>query len=225
MPGSRPGPTRTTDGPSPRRSRARFSERAPWALPLLSRCRGMAPIAWRQGMSVVRQPQQLSVALMIYAMFLFLMCALVFGKTAILFLPTRWPRRAQPRGCQGLWCVRDHATDVYRVGPFVRFPRRHGADRCVGRASPSSRIALTAGQLFVPVAIASAMQWLTMVIIAVALRSVPPSLWAAAAFVPLVSVVLMAIENLPTFWFPMRETRGTKPESYGSSAMSCSTLS
>src|SRR5262249_11808034 len=63
------------------------SERVPWALPLLSRCRGMAPIAWRQGMSVVRQPSQLSVALMIYAMFLFLMCMLVFGKTAILFLP------------------------------------------------------------------------------------------------------------------------------------------
>ena len=75
-------------------------------------------------------------------------------------------------------------------------------------------MALVAGQLFVPVLIASAMQWVLMGVIALALRSVPLGLWVAIAFVPPVSIVLMAIENLPCFWFPLRQTPGSKPEPF-----------
>jgi hypothetical protein len=82
------------------------------------------------------------------------------------------------------------------------------------KALPIEPIVLTAGQLFVPVVIAAVMQWLAMAVMAIALRSVPAGLWVAAAFVPPVSVVLMAIENLPTFWFPLRQSPGTKPEPF-----------
>jgi hypothetical protein len=64
------------------------------------------------------------------------------------------------------------------------------------------------------VLIATAMQWGMMVDIAVAWRSAPPGLWVAAAFAPPVSVVLMAIENLPSFWFPLRQTPGSRPEPF-----------
>jgi hypothetical protein len=36
----------------------------------------------------------------------------------------------------------------------------------------------------------------------------------ATAFVPPISIVLMAIENLPSFWFPLRHTPGSKPEPF-----------
>jgi hypothetical protein len=58
------------------------------------------------------------------------------------------------------------------------------------------------------------MQWVLMVVIALALRSVPLGLWVATAFVPPVSIVLIAIENLPSFWFPLRQTPGSKPEPF-----------
>src|SRR5262249_21958859 len=40
------------------------SQRVPWALPLLSRCQGLGPIAWRQSMSAVRRPPQIGYALL-----------------------------------------------------------------------------------------------------------------------------------------------------------------
>jgi len=52
------------------------------------------------------------------------------------------------------------------------------------------------------------------VAIAITLRTIPTELWVAAAFVPCVSVVLMAIQNLPTFWFPLRQAPGSKPEPF-----------
>jgi hypothetical protein len=82
------------------------------------------------------------------------------------------------------------------------------------KALPIAPLALAAGQLFVPVLITTAMQWGLMVVIALACRSAPPGLWVAAAFAPPVSVVWMAIENLPSFWFPLRQTPGCKPEPF-----------
>jgi hypothetical protein len=82
------------------------------------------------------------------------------------------------------------------------------------KALPIAPLALAAGQLFVPVLITTAMQWGLMAIIALACRSAPPGLWVAAAFAPPVSVVWMAIENLPSFWFPLRQTPGCKPEPF-----------
>src|SRR5262249_35005688 len=60
----------------------------------------------------------------------------------------------------------------------------------------------------------SAMQWVLMTVVALALRSAPLGLWVAAVFVPPVSIVLIAIENLPSFWFPLRQTPGSKPEPF-----------
>jgi hypothetical protein len=75
-------------------------------------------------------------------------------------------------------------------------------------------LAVVAGQLAVPVMIATVAQWVLMAFIALALQRAPFGLWVAAAFAPPVSIVLMAIENLPSFWFPVRQTPGTKPEPF-----------
>jgi hypothetical protein len=77
---------------------------------------------------------------------------------------------------------------------------------------PIEPIVLTAGQLVVPVAIAAVLQWLALVVIAIRLKSAPGAIWIAAAFVLPISVNVTAIENLPTFWFPMRQLPGSKPE-------------
>jgi hypothetical protein len=82
------------------------------------------------------------------------------------------------------------------------------------KALPMTPLAVVSGQLFVPVVIASVMQWLLMADIALALRRIPSGLWVATAFAPPVSIVLMAIENLPSFWFPVRQSPGTKPEPF-----------
>ena len=58
------------------------------------------------------------------------------------------------------------------------------------------------------------MQWVPMAAAAIAFRRAPRRLWTAAAFVPPVSVVLAAIENLPAFWFPVTQTRGTNPDPF-----------
>ena len=58
------------------------------------------------------------------------------------------------------------------------------------------------------------MQWLTLLVVVIALRRLPPGLWAAAVFVPPVSVLVIAVENLPGFWFPMRPRQDLKPEPF-----------
>jgi hypothetical protein len=82
------------------------------------------------------------------------------------------------------------------------------------KALPMTPLAVVAGQLAVPVMIATAAQWVLMACIALALQRAPSGLWMAAAFAPPVSIVLMAIENLPAFWFPVRQTPGAKPEPF-----------
>jgi hypothetical protein len=64
------------------------------------------------------------------------------------------------------------------------------------------------------VTIAAVMQWLALAVLALSLRHAPMALWTAAVFVPPVSVILVAIENLPSFWFPLRQTPGKKPEPF-----------
>jgi len=188
------------------------SDRAPWALPLLSRCQGLGPIAWRQSMNVVRRPQQIGIALLMYGMLLFLLFALT--RTAILFLPTLDGHlEINPAGARvcGAFAI---VLPMF-IASGLSFDFRGDMGQIdVLKALPIEPIVLTAGQLFVPVVIATVMQWLAMAGMAIALGSVPAGLWVAAAFAPPVSVVLMAIENVPTFWFPLRQTPGTRPEPF-----------
>jgi hypothetical protein len=184
-----------------------------WSLPLSS-LGGTGPLAWRQAMNVVRSPYQIGFALFMYGFLLFASYTIVRSSSGLLFLPTLDGHlEVNPAG---IWVCGLLAILLPMViAGGLSFDFRGDMGRMdVLKALPLAPMTLVAGQLFVPVLIASAMQWVLMVVIALALRSVPIGLWVATAFVPPVSMVLMAIENLPSFWFPLRHTPGSKPEPF-----------
>jgi hypothetical protein len=187
-----------------------------WSLPLSSFGGGAATLAWRQVLNVVRGPGQLGFALFMHGMLLWAFYMLITHKNShgILFLPTLDGHlELNPAGAPVLGMLALILPMVIASG--LSFDFRGDVGRMdVLKALPMAPLSVVAGQLFVPVVIASVMQWVLMAVIAAALRRVPSGLWAAAAFAPPVSVVLMAIENLPSFWFPLRQTPGAKPEPF-----------
>ncbi len=190
------------------------SQRVPWALPLLGRCRGVGPIAWRQSINALRKPEQIGVAMLMYGILMFLLVMIACGSTAILFLPTLdGHREINPVGARIFGTFVIVLSMLIASGLSFDF-RGDMGQIDVLKSLPIEPLVLTAGQLLVPVMVAAFMQWLALAVMAIGLRSVPAWLWVAAAFVLPVSVVLMAIENLPTLWFPVRQTHGTKPEPF-----------
>jgi hypothetical protein len=190
------------------------SERVPWTLPLLSRCQGMGPIAWRQCMNVVRRPELIATTLSIYGIVVFLLLALSVGSMSILFLPTLDGHvEINPAGAWACGAIAIALPMFLAWGLSFDF-RGDMGQIDVFKALPIEPIVLAAGQLFVPVVIAAILQWLVMVAMAIAVRSVPAGLWAAAAFGPPVSVIVVANENLLTLWFPLRPKPGTTPEPF-----------
>ena len=188
--------------------------RVRWSFPLSSLGGSAAPLAWRQAMNVIRNPHQICVSLFMNGILLFAFYAIVRFSTGLLFLPTLDGHlEVNPAG---IWICGVLAILLPMViASGLSFDFRGDMGRMdVLKALPIAPIAVVVGQLFVPVLLASAMQWVLMVVIALALRSVPLGLWVATAFVPPVSIVLMAIENLPSFWFPLRQTPGAKPEPF-----------
>jgi hypothetical protein len=188
--------------------------RARWSFPLSSFGGGVGTLAWRQAMSVIRRPGQIGCALFMYGLLLFTSYTTALPTTGLLFLPTMDGHvEVNPAG---FWiCAFLALLLTMVIASGLSFDFRGDMGRMdVLKALPIAPTALVVGQLFVPVVIASAMQWVLMAVIALALRSVPLGLWVAAAFAPPVSIVLMAIENLPSFWFPLRQTPGAKPESF-----------
>ncbi len=190
------------------------AERVPRTLTLFARCRGLGPIAWRQSMTVLRKPEQIGVTMLMFGILIFLLFVLALGSTAILFLPTiDGHREINPAGARV--CATFAIVLSMLIASGLSFDFRSDMGQIdVLKALPIEPIAVAAGQLLVPVVVATTMQWLALAVIAIALKSIPLALWVAAAFAPPVSVVLMAIENLPTFWFPLRQTPGAKPEPF-----------
>ena len=188
--------------------------RVRWSFPLSSLGGGVGPLAWRQAMNVIRRPDQIGFALFMHGFLLFASYTIVRSSTGLLFLPTLDGHlEVNPAG---IWICGFLAILLPMViAAGLSFDFRSDMGRMdVLKALPIAPMALVAGQLLVPVLIASAMQWVLMVVIALAMRSVPLGLWVATAFVPPVSIVLMAIENLPSFWFPLRHTPGSTPEPF-----------
>jgi hypothetical protein len=185
-----------------------------WSFPLSSLGNGAGPLAWRQAMNVIRGPHQIGFALFMHGILLFASYAIIKYSKGLLFLPTLdGHMEVNPAG---IWICGLLAILLPMViASGLSFDFRGDMGRMdVLKALPMSPLAVVAGQLFVPVVIASVMQWVLMVIIALALERVPPGLWVATAFAPPVSIVLMAIENLPTLWFPLRQTPGSRPEPF-----------
>jgi hypothetical protein len=185
-----------------------------WSFPLFSLGGGVGPLAWRQAMNVIRSPHQIGFALFMHGVLLWTFYTAVRSSNGLLFLPTLDGHlEVNPAG---IWICGVLAILLPMIiAMALSFDFRGDMGRMdVLKALPIAPMALVAGQLFVPVLIASAMQWVLMGVIALALRSVPLGLWVATAFVPPVSIVLMAIENLPSFWFPLRQTPGSKPEPF-----------
>jgi hypothetical protein len=188
--------------------------RAPWRLPLLARCEGAGPIAWRQSINLVRRPEHIRTAFTLFGMFTFVLYMLTRSMTGILFLPTLdGHREINPTGA---WvCGAIAIVLPMFIAASLPFDFRGDMGQIdVMKALPVEPLVVAAGELMVPVVIAAGMQWLAMGIVAIGLKSVPAGLWVAALFVPPVSVVLIAIENLPALWFPLRPTPGTKPEPF-----------
>ncbi len=189
-------------------------DREPWALPLWSRCRGSGPIAWRQGMNLVRDPGRVAFAAYLYAFLIFFIVMAIRVSPELIFLPT-FDGHLEINWVGARICGVIAIMLPMLIASAISFDFRSDMGHIgVLKSLPIKPIALVAGQLFVPVAIAAIMQWLTMAAIAIVLRSVPPALCLAAAFVPAVSVILMAIENLLVLWFPMRQQPGAAPEPF-----------
>jgi hypothetical protein len=184
------------------------------ALPLLPRWQGLGPIAWRQAMDVFRRPERVAFALLMYGILIFVLFAVTRGGKELLFLPTLDGRTEI--NLAGAWLCGLAAiflTTFIALG--LSFDFRADIDQIdVLKVLPIEPIVLTAGQLLVPVVLAAVMQWLALVVLVVGLRSLPSGILVASAFVPPVSVALIAIENLATFWFPMRQTPGAKAEPF-----------
>jgi hypothetical protein len=193
---------------------APVAARVRWSFPLSALGGSAGPVAWRQAMSVIRSPRQFGFALSMYGYLLFVTYTIVRWGSGLVFLPTLDGHlEVNPAG---IWVFGFLAVLVpMAIAAGLSFDFRGDMGRMdVLKALPIAPVALTAGQLFVPVLIASAMQWVLMLVIALALRSAPLGLWVAAVFAPPVSVVWMAIENLPVLWFPLRQTPGSKPEPF-----------
>jgi hypothetical protein len=164
--------------------------------------------------NALRKPHQIGVAMLMYGMLIFVLFVMARGSTGILFLPTLDGHREI--NTSGAWiCGTFVIVLSMLIASGLSFDFRGDMGQIdVLKGLPIEPAVLTAGQLLVPVVIASVMQWLALAVMAIALRSVPDGLWVAAAFVPPASVVLMAIENLPALWFPLRQTPGSKPEPF-----------
>ncbi len=197
-----------TDSPKPVESRVR------WSFPLSRSWNGAGTVAWRQAMNVIRKPHQMGFALYLNAMVWFVFYMIVRYAQGLLFLPTLDGHlEVNPAG---IWiCGVLSLMLPMLVASGLSFDFRGDVGRIdVLKALPMPPMAVVAGQLFVPVVLVSVMQWILMLVIAIALRSIPLGLWVATVFAPPVSVVLIAIENLPTFWIPLRQTPGAKPEPF-----------
>jgi hypothetical protein len=184
-----------------------------WSFPL-SPLGGTGPLAWRQAMNVIRNPHQVGFALLTYGFLLLASYMIVRSGEGLILLPTLDGHlEVNPAGIWICGFLAILLTMVIAAG--LSFDFRGDMGRMdVLKALPIAPVAVVAGQLFVPVLIASAMQWVLMAVIALALGSASLGLWVAAALVPPVSIVLFAIENLPSFWFPLRQTPGSKPEPF-----------
>jgi hypothetical protein len=184
------------------------------SLPLSSLGGRAGTLAWRQAMNVIRSPHQIAFVFIMHAFLLFASYVILRSHSELLFLPTLDGSLEVNRA--GIWICGVLAILLTMViASGLSFDFRGDMGRMdVLKALPIAPMAVVAGQLFVPVLIASAMQWVLLMVIALGLRSVPSGLWVATAFVPPVSIVLMAVENLPSFWFPLRQTPGSQPEPF-----------
>jgi hypothetical protein len=186
----------------------------PWALPLWSRCRGLGAIVWRQSMNVVRKPELIAFSAFLYGILIFFLVMLTGRGRELLFLPTLDGHlEINPVGA---WVCGVLAIVLpMLIAAAISFDFRSDMEQIdVLKSLPIKPIVLTAGQLFVPVAVAAGMQWLAIAIIAISLGSLSAALWLAAAFVLPVSVILMATENLLIFWFPVRHGPGSTPQPF-----------
>jgi hypothetical protein len=188
--------------------------RARRALPAFARCGGAGPIAWRQAMIAVRKPQQLGIIILMYFTLLSFLFLIIRTDTGIVFIRNfDGSTEINPVGARLIGALA--VTLAIFIASGISFDFRGDMGQMdVLKAFPAGPLAVTAGQVFVPVVIASAMQWLTLLVVVIALRRLPPGLWAAAVFVPPVSVLVIAVENLPGFWFPMRPRQDLKPEPF-----------
>ena len=185
-----------------------------WSLPLPAWGQGAGPLAWRQAMNVVRAPHQVGFAICLNGLLLWLAYVGIKYCKDILFIPTfDGHLEVNP---VGVWICGALALVLpMLITSALSFDFRGDAGRLdILKALPMTPLAVVAGQLAVPVMIATVAQWVLMAFIALALQRAPFGLWVAATFAPPVSIVLMAIENLPSFWFPVRQTPGSKPEPF-----------
>jgi hypothetical protein len=202
------------DRPSGEESVSTDSRPEPWTLPLLPRWRGLGSIAWRQSVIALRSPALLSLAFSMYGLLLFMIFALALSRQSILFLP-RFDGALEINRPGAMVCTGLALILCMIITSALSFDfRRDVAQIDVLKAMPVEPIILTAGQLLVPAVLTALMQWMTLAAIAIALRSTHAGFWLAACFVPPVSVIVAALENLPILWFPFHETPGSKPEPF-----------
>lgn len=161
--------------------------KARFSLPRLPHWRGAGPVAWRQLTNAWRR----SKAMLLTSIAVVVIAALVGGGQLtdgsaglmILVIPSVLFVQSFPF---------DFRSDVDRLERF--------------KAMPIGPLALTIGQLTVPVLILSVIQLLLVGIVVIVRRSAPPMMWTVAPFSLPLNILLLALENLLFLLFPSRLT-------------------
>jgi hypothetical protein len=151
---------------------------------------GVGPVAWRQLLTLVRTP----------------MAALTVVVVGLLFaLPPVLGARARGDEGQVLALVMLLVVTLF-VTPMLPFDFRGDLDRIeVLKTLPLSSWRIAVGQVLVPALFLTVFQLLTLGGLMIYWGRAGPLVLAGAAFVPLMNLLLMGLENLLFLWFPTRQ--------------------
>ncbi len=169
-------------------------------LPSLPWWGGIGPMAWRQFVTAPRTRGPL--------LFLLILFGALFGPVMAASLNARAASGEENPFLIGLVSI-VIAMTVF-LTPTIAFDFRGDLDRMeILKSLPITPLALAVGQLVAPVLLISALQWLTLAVLAGVTGRASLLFVAAAGLVLPFNALLLGIENLLFLWFPTRLTGST----------------
>src|SRR5688572_7157556 len=157
-----------------------------WRLPMPVRCRGAGPIAWRQAIGALRASRGI-----IYVV----LAITAIVAVALYLLPDTAP---------GMAATALIMFALFSFPQMLQFDFRGDIDRVdLLKTLPASAGAIVMGELIVPVASATVVEWAIMMIVG-PLWTDWKTILAICAFLPVANVIVFALENLVFLYYPRR---------------------
>ena len=157
-----------------------------WRLPMPARLRGAGPIAWRQSVSALRSSRTV----------LWVVLATAAG--------VAFPSYIMGERASGLLVGGLAMFSLFMLPQMLQFDFRGDIERIdVLKTLPASAASIAAGELIVPVAFATIIEW-GLVLGAGLLWTDWKTILAICAFLPAANLILFALENLVFLYYPRR---------------------